>query len=68
MASMLFDREGKTFCSKHCVEVLKIAGVRSTAKMRPAEITPSALFRALKNSSVFHAEADVVAGLRIGAL
>ena len=62
---MISDREKKTFCSKHVTEVLQTAGVRAVVDMRAAEMTPSALHRALQGSTVFHADSSVVAGLRI---
>ena len=61
----LFDREKKTFCSKHCAEVLQTAGLKAVADLKPAATTPSALFRALGGVAVFHADLDVMASLRI---
>ena len=48
------DRDKHTFCSKHCTEVLQLAGVRASVGLDPGLTTPSALYRALKNSSVLH--------------
>jgi hypothetical protein len=38
----------RTFCSKHCVEVLQLAGVGALVGMDASATTPSALFRALE--------------------
>ena len=65
MSGLLFDREKKTFCSKHCAEVLQTAGLKAVADLKPAATTPSALFRALGGVAVFHADLDVMASLRI---
>lgn len=52
-----FPREKYTFCSKHCTEVLQLAGVRAVQGLDPRSITPSALHRALdNNSSVLHTD------------
>jgi hypothetical protein len=49
------DRERHTFCSKHCTEVLQLAGVRAVSGLDP-KATPSALQRALQSSSVLHTD------------
>ena len=50
------NREKHTFCSKHCTEVLQIAGVKAALTLNPSATTPSALQRALQNSSVLHTD------------
>ena len=40
---------GRTFCSKHCVEVLQLAGAGAVVGIDASATTPSALFRALEN-------------------
>jgi hypothetical protein len=45
------DRSEHTFCSKHCTEVLQVAGVKAVAGLDPRATTPSALRRALRSSS-----------------
>ena len=59
------ERDKKTFCSKHCTEVLQLAGLRSVAEAIPAHMTPSAVYRLLATSAVIHA--DTLSGLRIEA-
>jgi len=49
-------REKHTFCSKHCTEVLQTAGVKAALSLDPGATTPSALQRALQNSSVLHTD------------
>lgn len=41
------DRQDYTFCSKHCTEILQVAGVRNAMGLDPNSMTPSALRRAL---------------------
>ena len=64
-SAVLFDRDKKTFCSKHVAEVLQTAGVRAMGAVVPREMTPSAVYRALEGLSIYHADVDVVARLRI---
>jgi hypothetical protein len=47
-SSLQFEREGYTFCSKHCTEVLQAANVRAVAGLVAKSVTPSALQQALK--------------------
>jgi hypothetical protein len=61
------ERDKKTFCSKHCVEVLQVAGARAVTSADPHKVTPSALYRMLEASSVIHAGSSPLAGLRIDA-
>jgi hypothetical protein len=62
-ASMQYERDGFTFCSKHCTEVLQLARVRAVAGLVPKSITPSALHDALQGSAVLHS--DRLVDLRI---
>jgi hypothetical protein len=64
--AFLYDRENKSFCSKHVCEVLQEAGVRSVASLISREQTPSSLHRALGSSRIFHIDQEVVASLRVG--
>ena len=50
------DRADHTFCSKHCTEVLQVAGVRSVLGVDPRATTPSGLQRALQGSAVLHTD------------
>jgi hypothetical protein len=50
------DRGTHTFCSKHCTEVLQVAGVRAVADLSPGSMTPSGLRRALNSASVLHTD------------
>jgi hypothetical protein len=50
------DRKTHTFCSKHCTEVLQVAGVRAVTDLVPQAMTPSALQRVLQGGSVFHTD------------
>ena len=59
------DRDKKTFCSKHCAEVLQVAGVRAVKDADPSQLTPSALHRLLESSKIIHADSSPLAGLRI---
>ncbi len=49
-------RDNHTFCSKHCTEVLQLAGVRSVAGLDSKTVTPSMLHRALQANSVVHTD------------
>ena len=51
-----FSRKNHTFCSKHCTEVLQVAGVRCVAGVDPQAMTPSGLRRVLHSSSVLHTD------------
>lgn len=62
-ASMQYERDGFTFCSKHCTEVLQLARVRAVAHLVPKSVTPSALHAALQTTAVLHT--DRLADLRI---
>jgi len=50
------DRDRYTFCSKHCTEVLQLAGVRAVSTLDAKTTTPSGLHRALKTSRVLHTD------------
>ena len=50
------DRENYTFCSKHCSEILQLAGVKSMAGLDPKTMTPSMLHRALQSNAVLHTD------------
>ena len=52
------ERRDHTFCSKHCTEVLQVAGVKAVAGLDPRAMTPSGLRRALhsSSSSVLHTD------------
>lgn len=50
------ERDNYTFCSKHCTEVLQLAGVRSVAGLDPKTVTPSMLHRALQANAVLHTD------------
>ena len=51
------DRPNHTFCSKHCTEVLQLAGVRSVLDLDPKMVTPSMLHHVLQKSAVLHTDA-----------
>ena len=56
-AYMGMNRDHHTFCSKHCTEVLQVAGIKAVAALDPKATTPSALQRALaKTGSVLHTD------------
>ena len=59
------ERDKKTFCSKHCTEVLQLAGLRTVKDATPAQMTPSALYNLVSTSAVIHAGSSPLAGLRI---
>ena len=65
-SALLFDRENRTFCSKHICEVLQEAGVRSMAGLIAREQTPSSLHRALGASQIFHVDPETISALRVG--
>ena len=50
------DRDNHTFCSKHCTEVLQLAGVKSVAGLDSKTVTPSMLHRALQKNVVLHTD------------
>jgi hypothetical protein len=50
------DRENYTFCSKHCTEVLQLAGVKSVAGLNAGTVTPSMLYKALGSHAVLHTD------------
>ena len=50
------ERANYTFCSKHCSEVLQLAGVKSVAGLDPKTVTPSMLHRALQSNAVLHTD------------
>ena len=52
----LQDRPCRTFCSRHCAEVLQAAGVRSVKNMDARTVTPSMLQRALQSNAVIHTD------------
>ena len=47
-ASMQYEREGFTFCSKHCTEVLQAANVSTVSALAAKSVTPSALYQAIQ--------------------
>ena len=51
-----WNRPNHTFCSKHCTEILQLAGVKAVAGLQPHSTTPSALRRVLGPSSVLHTD------------
>ena len=53
---VMMDRSGRTFCSRHCAEVLQAAGVRSMRTIDPRTMTPSMLQRGLQGNAVIHTE------------
>ena len=55
-SSMHYEREGFTFCSKHCTEVLQTARVRAVAGLVAKSMTPSALHDALQGAAVLHTD------------
>ena len=62
-SSMQYERDGFTFCSKHCTEVLQLARVRAVGSLIAKSVTPSALHDALQGAAVVHT--DRLADLRI---
>ena len=52
----LMERPGRTFCSRHCAEVLQAAGVRSMRNVDVKTMTPSMLQRALQENAVIHTD------------
>ena len=42
-SSMQYERDGYTFCSKHCTEVLQAANVKVAMGLEAKSVTPSAL-------------------------
>ena len=50
------ERENHTFCSKHCTEVLQLAGLRSVVGMDSKTMTPSMLHRALQSNAVLRTD------------
>ena len=52
----LWERDSHTFCSKHCTQILQLAGVKAVSKLEPHSTTPSALRRALERSSILHTD------------
>ena len=58
LAPIMMDRGlgCRTFCSRHCAEVLQAAGVRSMKTIDPRRATPSMLQRALKGDGVIHTD------------
>lgn len=50
------DRPNHTFCSKHCTEVLQLAGIKSVAALDPKMVTPSMLHQALQANAVLHTD------------
>ena len=54
---MMVDRGGaRTFCSRHCAEVLQAAGVRSMRTVEARTMTPSMLQRGLVGNAVIHTD------------
>lgn len=51
ISSLQIEREGYTFCSKHCTEVLQAANIKAVAGLVPKSVTPSALEQALRASA-----------------
>lgn len=51
------DRKNHTFCSKHCTEVLQMAGVKSVLGLDSKNVTPSMLHKALgSHTTVLHTD------------
>lgn len=50
------ERDNHTFCSKHCSEVLQLAGIRSVGLLDPKTVTPSMLHRTLQSNAVLHTD------------
>jgi hypothetical protein len=50
------EREGFTFCSKHCTEVLQAAKVRAVDGIYAKDITPSVLYDVLERFNVLHTD------------
>jgi len=48
--ALQYEREGFTFCSKHCTEILQTANVKAVAGLVAKSVTPSALQQALQNA------------------
>jgi hypothetical protein len=55
-SAMHYEREGFTFCSKHCTEVLQAARVKAVADLVAKSVTPSALHDALQGGAVLHTD------------
>ena len=55
-SSMHYEREGFTFCSKHCTEVLQIARIRAVSELQAKSMTPSSLHGVLQSVSVLHTD------------
>lgn len=47
---MQYERDGYTFCSKHCTEVLQAANVKAVAGLVAKSVTPSALQQVLQSA------------------
>ena len=60
-----FERDKKTFCSKHCTEILQTAQLRAVEGAVPGQMTPTSLYNLLASSTVIHADSSPLAGLRI---
>ena len=60
-----FERDKKTFCSKHCTEILQAAQLRAVEGAVPSHMTPTSLYNLLASSTVIHADSSRLAGLRI---
>jgi hypothetical protein len=50
MSSLQYERDGYTFCSKHCTEVLQTANVKAVAGLLAKSVTPSALQQAIQDA------------------
>lgn len=60
-----FEREKKTFCSKHCTEILQAAQLRAVDGAIASQMTPTSLYNLLASSTVIHADSSPLAGMRI---
>jgi hypothetical protein len=52
MSSLQYEREGYTFCSKHCTEVLQAANVKAVMDLVAKSVTPSSLQQAIRGLHV----------------
>ena len=52
VSSLQYEREGYTFCSKHCTEVLQAANVKAVVDLVAKSMTPSALQQAIQGSNM----------------
>ena len=55
-SAMHYERDGYTFCSKHCTEVLQLARIKAVEGLEAKSVTPSALHEALQVAGVLHTD------------